>query len=106
MAQWPPPQSASAGGTLPFKIVDFSHSPVTLPLEDAVLSVNTQAGPVQVVLPDPLPAGQYYRIKDSGNASNNGVTIVGSIDGAATAFLTESYAAVSCCSTGTDWLIF
>ena len=81
MATWPPPQSATAGGTLPFKTVDFSHSPVTLTQNDGVINVNTSQGPVQVILPNPLPAGQFYRIKDSGNASTFGVSIVGAIDG-------------------------
>jgi hypothetical protein len=78
----------------------------TLTTSEYVVVVDTSGGPVTVTLPSSPVTGQAYKIKDSGNALTNAVTIGGNannIDGAATASINTDYGALEVVYDGTEW---
>lgn len=97
--------------SLPFASVTSGDSPRAVTAADAVLAVNTAAGPVTLNLPaaNSVDAGRYFIICDLGSAATNAITIASSgytIGGAASVTLNQNRQQVTVLSTSTEWLLF
>jgi len=81
-------------------------STVTLTASEYVVVGNTSGGAFTINLPAAPATGRAYKIKDSGDALSNNLTISGNgnnIDGAATAVINTDYGALELVFDGSEW---
>lgn len=97
-------------GSMNFQTYTVTSSSYTVDSSqsDYVILVNYSSGVVTITLPTPT-AGRILKIKDTGNATSNHITISHhsseTIDGASTYVLSTNYDGVELTSDGTNWFV-